>query len=162
MTDSLVPDWIRKIQHEQDQAASKKEADADRVLLLAKTIQADGPLFWRVLLKELQITVDALPKIGVCGNLTSANAHEGEAYRISVSVKSALAAQAYTDLFYGGGDSKSIFCRSSEEDSLGFNLQFCLHRDQLMVQNEAADRPMLAEQAAKFVVEPMVRQLLRC
>jgi hypothetical protein len=160
MTDSLVPDWIRKIQHEQDQAAIKKGADADRSLLLAKTIQADGPLFWKGLLKELQLTVDGLPKIGVHGELKGINSQEGEAYRISVTLKSALAAQAYTDLFYGGADSKSIFCRPSDEDSFGFNLQFCVYMDRLMVQNEAADRPMLPERAARFIVEPIVQRLL--
>src|ERR1700740_2124604 len=100
MTDSLVPDWIKSIKQQQNQEAARAEAAAKEQLLIAKTIQADGPEFWKSLIKELRINTDRLPEIGIRAELSELAPGREDGYQIRLTKVGAFPAQTYTNVFY--------------------------------------------------------------
>lgn len=65
------------------------------------TVKAEGPEFWRQLLKELAIHANSLPEIGLHSQVSKLDNPDFEQrYRIDVSLRAAFPRMTYTDLFY--------------------------------------------------------------
>jgi hypothetical protein len=105
MNNPIVPDWIKKIKADDEKKDLIAEKEAWRRLAGEKAIKADGPEFWKQLLKELKITVDGLASIEIqasvadCGSKLSSE----ESYRITLTAGSFFPRHIYIDLFYSPG-----------------------------------------------------------
>jgi hypothetical protein len=153
MTNALVPDWIKKIKAQQDRDAAIAQATAQRQALLTKTIKADGPDFWRDLLKELHVIIDSLPLIGLraqMADIPSGTSEEGQ--EITVFNYAVLDGQTCTNIFYGSG-ARAIRCHP--QNAADYRLEFCLNGKLELSVTVIARGPMTAAEAARCIVEPM-------
>jgi hypothetical protein len=129
MADPPIPSWIKKIKEEKEQDATRAEYEAQHAALAAKTIEADGPAFWKQLLEELEITVHSLPAIGVSASMSDLSKQTEEGCQISVARESAFPAIAYVNVFYAPG-SNSIRCHPSEGRAFSVAVLYvCQSRD---------------------------------
>jgi|HubBroStandDraft_4_1064222.scaffolds.fasta_scaffold128388_2 hypothetical protein len=155
----LIPKWIRKIKAQDDLTAAKIDGNTQRQLLALKTVQADGPVFWKQLLKELKIATDGLALIelqGSLANIETALSHDEEARHVAVSFSALLPKQTYTNVFYKPGGS-SIRCCPQEGEPV--NLRLCLYEGTVRVLAADGRTPMDAELCAQSIVQPMVAKV---
>jgi hypothetical protein len=154
--DGLIPKWIRKIKAQDDLTAAKIEGNTQRQLLALRSVQADGPAFWKQLLKELKIATDSLGLIelqGSLGTVGTALSGDEDARHIVVSLSALLPKQTYTNVFYKPGGS-FIRCHTPEGGSV--NLRLCLYEGSVRVLAADGRTPMDAELCAQAIVQPMV------
>jgi hypothetical protein len=114
----------------------------------------DGPSFWKQLIKELQITVDNLPLIGLTGTVSSVGSAAEEGYQIAVSRPTVFPAMTYTNVFYKPG---GPIVRLHPLDESSSNLIFGIADDKVSLWSGAS--AMTPEKAAEFIVEPMAVRL---
>jgi hypothetical protein len=156
MTDSPVPEWIKRIKREQDEQKAAAKQSPQQTALAAKTIQAGGPVFWTQLLQELQITVDSLPLIGIRAHLSDLRSNLELSCRIEMSRESNFPGHTYVNLFYAPGGS---VIRCHPLDAPAFILEFGVHIGQLMLYDGSVH--LSAPEAAKHLTESMVEKLSR-
>ena len=157
--DPLIPKWIRKIKAQDDLTAAKIDGNVQRHLLAQKTVQADGPAFWKQLLKELKIATDGLALIelrGSLANIETALPGDEEARHIAISIEALLPKQTYTNVFYKPGGSY-IRCHTQEGESI--NLRLCLYDGAVRALAADGRTPMDAELCAQAIVQPMVAKV---
>lgn len=151
MTDSLVPDWIRSLQLQDQQHAAMEKHKEQARLLEEKTVKADGPEFWKQFLEQVQITVQSLAEIGITAQLTYlGGADQGHAIQITQP------RQTYTNVFYDGPGALGIRCHP--EEGPPYVLRFVASQGKLSVRTDTAGGFSTAK-AAQHVIEPMVRKL---
>ena len=123
-------------------------------------IQQKGPEFWRQLLKELQCAIDALPEIGIRGQMSvSGNAIGGEQHcRVQVAAIGPVASLTYTDLFYTLG-APIIRCMNAEGQN--FCLTFAIPEDSnaVGIVSENQFTPVNAEKTAEIIAKRMVDKI---
>lgn len=158
MTDHIVPGWIKEIQERRARDSARTQYEAQQSVLAAKMIHADGPEFWKQLLKELSVTVDSLHLIGMRASISDLGPKYGGC-RISVSRDSTFPGHTYIDLFYDGLGSNPNHIRCQPLRLKPFDLRFCVSNDQVMVQDEDSNAPMSPERAARHIIEPLVEEL---
>ncbi len=79
----------------------RRPADARQQVNAAMTVKAEGPEFWRQLLKELAIHANSLPEIGLHSQVRKLDNPDFEQrYRIDVSLRAAFPRMTYTALSY--------------------------------------------------------------
>ena len=155
MTEALVPDWIKRIKEQRDMDSVTAQVIAQQQALLAKTIEADGPTFWRDFLKDLQITVDSLDFIGLRAQMTEVTSGTSEdGQQILVFNPALLARQTHTNIFYGAG-ATAIRCHPQDKPS--YRMEFCLNGRNELAVSVGARGPMTATEATQYVVEPMAK-----
>lgn len=151
------PEWIRKI--EQEEEAKKQEV---------ARIEAEGPRFWKQLLKKLEIAAAACKHIGVRASVSniggSPNTSTEEAWHVLVAAGSRSPAPTYTNLFYRNGGA-AIRCHTLE--GRAFTLDFRLDPQGTLgviasdpeVSVIAGVSTMGPKDAAQFILQPMVRRV---
>jgi hypothetical protein len=157
--DPLIPKWIRKIKAQDDLTAAKIDGNVQRHLLALKTVQADGPTFWKQLLKELKIAVNGLALIelrGSLANIETALPNDEEAWHIAISVSALLPKQTYTNVLYKPG---GPYIRCHTQDGESVNLRLCLYEGAVRVLAADGRTPMDAELCAQAIVQPMVAKV---
>jgi hypothetical protein len=155
----LIPKWIRKIKAQDDLTAAKIDGNAQRQLLAQTTVQADGPAFWKQLLKELKLATDGLALIELHGSLANFEtvlSSDEEARHIAISISALLPKQTYTNVFYKPGGSY-IRCHTQEGESV--NLRLCLYEGTVRALAADGRTPMDAELCAQAIVQPMVAKV---
>jgi len=146
---------MKQIKRQEDQKAAEDEADKLRSALATRIIQSEGPVFWKQLIKELQITVDSLPHIGLKGTVSDIGSEIEEGYQVSVVRSTLYPDSRYINLFYKPG---SNMVRMHPQEGGSGNLVFgMVDEDQLRLWYEA--RPMTPEKAAAAIVEPIAMRL---
>jgi acyl-CoA hydrolase len=169
MDDALIPEWIKKIRQEEEAKKSREEANQQRAALLSAKIAAQGPGFWKQLVKGLEITAPECKHIGIrasvsnIGGLHNTTGAE-EACRVSVMVGLPFPQQTHTDLSYRKGDS-AIKCHTFEDKV--FTLDFCLDPQGVcaIIASDpelfpiAAAVPTRPEDAAQFIFQAMVQRV---
>jgi hypothetical protein len=154
MTDAQVPDWIKNIKEQRAQETARAHAAAQQQLLLAKTIKADGPEFWTLLLKELHITMESLGGIGLRGQMTKLEGGE-VGQEVTVFNPASLSGRTYTNIFYCAG---ATAIRCHPEDTPGYRMEFCLNGKNELAVAIGARSPITAAEAAQQIVEKMVKR----
>src|ERR1700722_6940979 len=157
--DPLIPKWIRKIKAQDDLTAAKIDGNTQRQLSALKTVQTDGPVFWKQLLKELKIATEGLALIelrGSLANIETAPAREEEARHVAVSISAVLSKQTYTNVFYKPGG-PYIRCYPQEGEPVNFRL--CLYEGTVRVLAADGRTPLDAELCAQAIVQPMVAKV---
>jgi hypothetical protein len=94
MNDSLMPEWMKKKQQQNELLEAKREAERQREMAAHNLIQLKAPGFLKELEEKLAIAVEFLPKLQMEGLLTSFIG----GLRVSVSKPGIFANQTYTDL----------------------------------------------------------------
>jgi hypothetical protein len=161
MVDLLIPNWIKEVKSELDERERQRNVRLLESALLQKTIMVDGPKFWRDLLKELLVTVDALSNLALCGALTEI---PGDPPHYEVAVASG-GRRTFTNVFFGDGqDAPVTRIRCHPSDASAFDLKFALHRDSVFgsIELRAIGRDLRlisAERAAQEIVEPMAKRV---
>jgi hypothetical protein len=151
MTDNLVPDWIKNIQLRDKQRTAMDEAKQQRKQLLEKTVQADGGEFWVNLLKELQITADALSEIDIKAKLISQG---GDAQTHMVEL--AQGRTIHTKVNFHGAEKPQIRCYPS--DLSPYFYEFVLD-ETLSLAVFGNSGKMSPKGLAQVIVQPMVTRL---
>jgi len=157
--DPLIPKWIRKIKAQDDLTAAKIDGNTQRQLLALKTVHADGPTFWKQLLKELKIATDGLALIEVLGSLADIETvlpRDEEALHIAISISALLPRQTYTNVFYKPG---GPYIRCYPQEGEPVNLRLCLYEGTVRVLGADGRTPMDAELCAQAIVQPMVAKV---
>jgi hypothetical protein len=117
-------------------------------LLAAKTIQADGPQFWKQLCKDLKIAIDNLPLIGVQATLSDVPG----GLQIRMHTESLMPRQTYTNLSYNGTE---IHFHTMEDISFSWSL--CVSGGEVMLN---ADGCLVSgEAAAQSILEPILKRI---
>jgi hypothetical protein len=155
MNEVLVPDWIRRIEAKEAAVISQAQAETDRQRVAALTIQAEGPEFWRQLVKELAINMENLPRIGIRGSMAKvANSEIEEGFQVNVVLEGVFPNQTYTNIFYGKGRS-IIRCHTLEGSAFRISLGV-LPNGKIVATSDSDDIHMNPERTAQFIVERMV------
>jgi hypothetical protein len=157
--DPHIPKWIKKIKAQDDLTAAKIDGNTHGQLLALKTVHADGPAFWKQLLKELKIATDGLALIALRGSLANIETplpSDEEAWHIAISVSALLPKQTYTNVLYKPGGSY-IRCHTQEGESI--NLRLCLYDGAVRALAADGRKPMDAELCAQAIVQPMVAKI---
>lgn len=154
--DSLVPDWIQKKKAEQDRKAASDQTSALEKALSDKTIQADGPAYWKQLQKDLQITLEALAALNITGHISKVPPLPGhnEGIQIHVAVPNRNG-QQYLNLYYANGGPEIERYPISEIGTS--RMPFGVVRGNVVLYGMRD--PLTPEQAAQFFIEPMVEAL---
>jgi len=156
MTDSLVPTWIKNIKAQREAEENRSQVASQRYALASKILLTDGPAFWKQFLKDLQITVDSLPLIGLRASMADLGGKSPrESVQISIVRESLLPAQLYTNLYY---DAPGSNIRCFPQVGSSFELQFGFYGDRLMVSCDDSG-PMNPEQAAEYIIHAMVEKI---
>ena len=151
MTDSIVPDWIRRIEAENDQKAT---ADRAAGAATGNTIESGGPAYWRQLLNEFQVTVEHLKAIGMSGSVSMfppSGAYE--TVEISITWFSGYARQVSIQLGYRPGGAEILRHPSSW---YGGPLKLCMVNGRVALLANGALNP---QKAVRFIIEKMVEDL---
>ena len=155
--EELVPDWIKQIKNEDEIRNAISDAQKQRDAAGRAIIRAEGPAFWKQLLKELKVCVDGLEVLKLRGVLDiRGDVRAEQCCRVSVARKAIIPSQTYADLIYSQG-AEHIRCYAPE-GPLPF-LDLCVYDDKVMTVCDDRLTPMDAEQACQFVVERMVRMV---
>jgi len=158
MDEMLMPDWIKQIKAEDDLSNARNDAERDRHRAAEVTVIANGPDFWKQLLKELKITVDNLDAIRCRGSLTiMGDPRVEQTCRVLVARKSIIPNQTYTDLFYSLG-SMAIRCMSMDGPLPNLSFCVCPKKGVSLVSDEHLS-PMNTEEAAQLIVQRMVNMV---
>src|ERR1035438_2392274 len=104
MTDSIIPDWIKKIKAEEDRKIVREHTAALEAALIEKTIQADGPAYWKQLLKELHVAVEGLKLLGIAGSISTIQERDEEGVQVKLLLSSHPDRQDFVNLFYNSGE----------------------------------------------------------
>jgi hypothetical protein len=154
MTDSNVPDWIKNIKAEQDRKTNSEHTAALEAALTEKTIQADGPAYWKQFLSELQITVEGLKLIDVSALISAVPMPQEEGVQINVALPD-RSRQEYVNLYYKNGG-PGITRYPVATNTIG-RMPFGVVRGNVVLFGRRD--PLTAEEAARFFIEPMVEAL---
>ncbi|SRR5581483_1506439 len=157
MSSTVTPEWIKKIKDAEELAKAQSDAERQRQLVASLVIGKHGPLFWKQLLKELQITVEALPQIGVRGLLSITGDINSEACcQVHITREGLIPSLTYMNLFYSKRNLAVVRCHPMQGQS--FTLSFVVHGENtVFLVADGAYAPMDAEQTAQFITEGMVR-----
>lgn len=161
MSDPSEPDWIRKRREAAERQKAASEADANARLAAEAVIRADGPKWFEQLIKDLRVTVDHCPSIGIRASLGEiGQLHSNEAaFQVSIVRGSLYPQPMYTNIFYAPGASQIRCCDS---DGTPSNLRFCLDsKNQLSVAKEGHSDVMTPSEASQSIVEGMIKKLER-
>lgn len=160
MNDSIKPKWVKNRESQAILIEAKREARTEREKAALKKIEATGPEFWRQLLIELRVNVDALGGLGASGKVDShfdENTHE-EICRVDVVKKGPIIGMTYVGLFYKPGDIK---IRSLAKEGEGVTYTLCVSRgcDDLRVVSSDGVEPLTAKEMAETIVEELFERV---
>jgi len=155
--DSLIPEWIKNIRDQDELKTAKADANMQRQLLAKKTIETDGPAFWKQLLKELELQTRALaiiPRLrGSLAGIETAIPTGEEARHVAIFYSGLVPQDTSTNIFYKPGQS-FIRCHTQEGDAINFQL---FAKDRTIYALDPDDGlAMDAEQCATKIIQPMV------
>lgn len=143
--DPLIPEWMRQ-ERERDKlyrAHQQVEDSATRAALLL--IEKKAPIFWKHVLRNLKISVDALPVLGMTGFVRNVNS----GFRVSINKLGPVANYTYTDIFL---HPQRIHCRTFEQNF--YDLRFCIEDSEIEV--IGTEEPMDEEQTAEHIMRRMI------
>jgi hypothetical protein len=155
MTDSIVPNWIKEIEASDRLKATAENASALEDVLTEKTIQTDGPTYWKQLQKELHIAVEGLKRIGISGAISVAFAVQQKGIQVKLYRTDRPARQDYVNLFYNDGEAGIWRYPATPEGVSKFPFDV-IHGNVVLFGDADALNP---EQAVRFILEPMVKSI---
>ncbi|HVB32814.1 MAG TPA: hypothetical protein VNJ52_00370 [Patescibacteria group bacterium] len=115
-----IPEWLRKIKQSDDTARAQEFAAKIAEEKAEQAIRAEGPAFWRRLIRELQAAPHAMSElgmdevVGICQALNISKAEES--YRFGVRSIGVIPKFTHVDLVYATGDHQ-IRCNPLNEPS---------------------------------------------
>jgi len=151
MNDSLMPDWIKRIKDEEAAKASKRELDRQRQIAAEKTLQSDGPEFWKSVMQELKLASDSLSQIGIRANFSEIGGQGEHGCRIELAAGFPNVNPADVNAFYR---SDHIACYSfggMDDYSIKLSVN---HSGQIV--GVISTQPLSAPQIAQKILEPLV------
>jgi len=155
MNDSITPDWIKEIEAAEAVHTAAARATVAEDSLRAKTIQADGPAYWRLLQKELYIAVEGLKRVGITGVIEDAFAVKEKGIQVRIQRTDRPSKQAFVKLFYTDGDPGIQRYPATAEGVSA--LLFDVHNDTMALYGDGD--ALTPEAAARFILEPMVKNV---
>jgi hypothetical protein len=150
MDEARIPGWMKKLQQEHALADARKDAARKQAVENSLFLRQEGPKFWSQLQQSLAIAVDSLPVLKLSGSIS----HFSEGIRIEVVFYHLIPVQTYTDISYDPG---SAVVRCSTMSGGICQLYLCVaDNNEIVAFSELDGPPMNPEQAAEFIVRPMV------
>jgi hypothetical protein len=149
-TETLVPDWIKQIEAEQERKQSTAEAKRERELIAGITIQAGAGKFWLQFLKDLKNNTDNLKRIGLHGSLSTYETPCNRC-RVSVARESVFPDMTYMDIHFDGA--AGIRCLPLQGNP--FRLSFRADEGNVAVMANDEYATMDAKVAAELIVKRM-------
>jgi hypothetical protein len=150
MDETLVPEWIKKLQQEHELAEAEKNNARKREIESSKLLRQEGPEFWAQLQQRLSVAVDSLPVLKLSGSIS----HFREGIRVDVVYQHLIPIQTYTDISYDPGN---VAVRCSTMNGGICQLYLCVaDNNEIVAFSEPDGPPMDPEQAAEFILRPMV------
>lgn len=158
MNDALVQNWVKEIVAQDELARAQSELDAKESLLAAFTARAEVPVYMTEFARELALYSETLRGIGLdCAFSDFSEPGFETRCQVMVRLSGALMPRyTYTNVFHLIGNN-TIRCHS-----LGgkvFTLDFAVRPEGNAVALSARSSLSLMnpKEAARFVVEPMVK-----
>jgi len=147
---ALVPEWMKKMQQEEELAEAKKEAARQLEVQASHILQQEGPEFWSQLQRSLAIAVDSLPVLKLTGSISQFS----EGIRIDVVYYHLIPVQTYTDICY---DTGTAVIRCTTMSGGICQLYLCVASNNEVAAFAELDGPPLdPEQASEYILRPMV------
>ena len=157
MEDALTPEWIRNRKAQTAVLRTTTEAAEQSKAVTQLRIEAEGPEFYRQVLLEIKLNLDALPDIGARGTLSTFGSPRGEQRcRIDVA-RAGSPSVTYTDMAYAAGDSK-IRTWTLEGDARVYSLCVGPKGIRLMADDEFVQKT--AREVAESLIEAMVDRVI--
>ncbi len=150
MDKAPVPAWMEKLRHEYALVDAQRDAARKREVENSARLQQEGPKFWSQIQKSLETVVDSLPVLKLSGGISRFS----EGIRVEVVYQHLVPVQTYTDISYNPG---SAVLRCTTMSGGIFQLYLCVaDSDEIAAVSELGGKPMDPEQAAEFIMRPMV------
>jgi hypothetical protein len=155
MTDAVIPGWIKAMKTELELAKESGARYEREQQLRSSVIKNDGPKFWKQLLKELAIAVEASKGLGVGAAMSdlSSNANEQRFQIICTARTNEIA-----EINYQVGDDK-ISVRDNGASPI-FSLDINKAGTLVVKYSGNAYKEVSAEDAAQKILQPMLSRLL--
>jgi hypothetical protein len=155
MTDSIVPNWIKELEASDLLKATADNASALDSALMDKTIQADGPAYWKQLQKELHIAVEGLKRIGISGAISDAFAVQRKGIQVKIYRTEQPSRQGFFNLFYNDGEVGIWRYPATPEGVSKFPFDVINGSVVLFGDGDALN----PERAARLILEPIVKSI---
>lgn len=151
MSDQVTPDWIKQIKEADDAATAQAELQKQRRIAAEKTLAADGPEFWKELIREFGNAVNAMSQINVRATLSDVGGKGQEAYQIQLTGGFPNVRTIYTNVFHRGN---TLDCYTP----MGHLYSIALGVDDSgrIVEVGEDNRPVRAPQLAQAIIQPML------
>lgn len=150
MDKARVPEWIRKLKQEHELSAARRDTARRQQVENSVLLQREGPTFWNRLQESLSLAVDSLPLLKISGSIS----RFAEGIRIEVAYQHLVPIHTYTDISYD--PAKAIVRCATINGGIG-QLYLCVtDNNEIAASAELDGSPMNPEQAAEFIVRPMV------
>lgn len=150
MDEARVPDWIKKLKQEHELSATRRDAARKDQVENSLLLQREGPAFWSRLQESLSLAVECLPVLQISGSIS----HFAEGIRIEVAYQHLVPIQTYTDISY---DAARAIVRCATINGGICHLYLCVtEENEIAAFAEFDGSPLNPEQAAEFIVRPMV------
>jgi hypothetical protein len=147
---SQMPEWMKKKQQEM-RLSEATEKDAERrKLAAALLIQSESPEFWKRLLDNLKLAVEALATIELTGSYSQIGLN---AVRISMNHPDLFASRTHTDLFHETG---RIRCTTLGVGAYNLDFHVISETEVGVLDKHKGGSPMNADQASEYVIRRMV------
>lgn len=144
----FIPEWMRQKREQRESANAREEARKNQARAARLLVGEKSPLFWQGILRELKISVDALPTLEMSGSINPVGLN---AFRVFVNKLGYVANFVYTDLFLLP-EPLRIHCNVFGEGS--YDLRFCaLSESEISVID--GSEPMNQEQTAEYIMRRM-------
>ncbi len=151
MSDQLTPEWIKQIKEADDAATAHAELRKHRRVAAEKTLAADGPEFWKQLVREFSNAVNAMSQINVRGTLSDIGGNGQGAYQIQLTAGFPNVRTIYTNVFYRG-NTLDCYTPMGQLHSIALGVD-----DMGRIVGVGNDnRPVLAPQLAQVIIQPML------
>ena len=128
MDDSMVPEWVKQQAEKDRLKEAEAEVKACRQEATTLKIRDEAPAFWKQLLEQVQINLNALGHLNLQGSAQKigCNQKEKSTWQIVVSSPVPVLPHRWLELSYTIG-STNISCKPSHGEP--YDLSFCVRED---------------------------------
>jgi hypothetical protein len=163
MTDSLIPDWMKSIKKQQEDAANEEERDQLYVALSDSVGRSEGPKFWQQFMKELELQIQAANQMwkeyGLVANaMQTPETHSENKLRINITTMKPRQKAASCHVAYLPGEP---FIKWYPAAGARQEFPFAVGSDgSFGVNSNESSHDITPEGMVNIILQPMIRDLL--
>jgi hypothetical protein len=145
----LIPEWMQAKRQQDDLAIAREGERIQARLAASLLIERERTTFWKNLIQNLKIAVDALPILKMAGSVSPVGL---DAIRIQVSKPGIFANFTHTDLFL---DAAGVRCHMMEGGYYEFQFSV-ISESAIGLTDSRSPRPLNSEQISERIMRRMV------